>query len=99
MQYQAGWCSEHGSTVKSMADELKVLGFSTQAIKDFNDHWNEKLPKVDTWCVYPQYNRQLDKILPVKLSPIMPFIRVGFVHRRGRAHKRPKTSSDTHWSW
>lgn len=79
MQYQAGWCTEHGATVKSMSDELKALGFSTQAIKDFDEHWNEKLPRVDSWCVYPQYNQQLDKILPVKLTPSMPFVRVAFV--------------------
>lgn len=79
MQYQAGWCSSRENLVSSMMDELKVLGFSEAAQKDFSEHWNEKIPQEPVYCVYPQFNQQLDQALPITLSPAAPFTRVVFI--------------------
>ena len=93
MQFSAGWCVPREQLVQGMLGELKELGFSSAALKDFDEHWREKIPQEEAWCVYPQYNRQLDQALPVSLTPSAPFTRVVFVvvpHRR--EERRPASA-------
>jgi hypothetical protein len=79
MQYEAGWCTKKDELVTTMIKELSQLGFSTSAISDFREHWDEKIPELPTYCVYPQYNNELDKAMPVSITPRFNFIRVLFI--------------------
>lgn len=79
MQFEAGWCINRADLVRSMAGELIQLGFSPLAMSDFYEHWDQKNPDEPVFCVYPQYNKELDAALPIQVKPAVPFVRVLFV--------------------
>ena len=103
MQYRAGWCVDRERVVESMMKEIEALGFSKAAMKDFHEHWTEKIPQEPVYCVYPQYNDQLDAALPIKLTPEAPFTRVVFIlvphrsdERRPAAQMFPELPRNSH---
>jgi hypothetical protein len=79
MQFRAGWCVDRERLVEGMVQELRELRFSALALQDFKEHWNEKIPQEPVYCVYPQFNAQLDAALPVEITPQAPFLRVVFI--------------------
>lgn len=79
MQFEAGWCVRQDNLVKSMMGELIQMGFSQNALRDFQEHWDEKIPKEEIYCVYPQYNKELDAAMPISIEPVASFKRVVFV--------------------
>ena len=44
------------------------MKYSAIALQDFEEHWRVKIPEYPYYCVYPQYNSQLDPILPVEID-------------------------------
>lgn len=79
MQFEAGWCINREELVRSMVGELIQMGFSEQALSDFYEHWDHKIPDEPVYCVYPQYKKELDAALPIKITPETNFQRVLFV--------------------
>jgi hypothetical protein len=51
-----------------MLKDLKDLGHSALSLQDFEEHWRVKIPEYPFYCIYPQYNSQLDALLPVDIS-------------------------------
>ena len=37
-------------------------------MSDFEEHWRVKIPDYPFFCIYPQYNEQLDVAVPVALD-------------------------------
>ncbi len=93
MQFRAGWCVASEHLVEGMIGELRALGFSSLAMQDFKEHWQEKIPHEEqAWCVYPQFNQQLDQALPVSVTPKAPFTRVVFILVPQRREERRPAS-------
>ena len=74
-QFQAGVCTKRESLIEMMEEDLKALGHSKKSLNDFKTHWDVKIPRYDYYCLYPQYNQELDKAFPVKLSQDASFSR------------------------
>lgn len=65
LQYDDGICSSREIIIKIMLDDLKYQNYPKESLKDFDEHWNQKMPKIDYYCLYPQYNKQLDETYPI----------------------------------
>jgi len=68
MQFEAGVCTSRKEVITWMLQDLKELNYPTIALQDFEEHWNVKIPDLPFYCVYPQYNEQLDQSVPVKIT-------------------------------
>lgn len=68
MQFERGTCASREDTLKWMLEDLKIMNYPSIALQDFEQHWKVKLPPYPFFCIYPQYNQQLDEILPVTIS-------------------------------
>jgi hypothetical protein len=68
MQFEAGVCSTREDAIEWMLNDLAELKFSAIARQDFEVHWKVKIPDYPYYCIYPQYNQQLDEVLPVAFS-------------------------------
>lgn len=68
MQFEYGGCATRSEAIEWMLEDLKDLRFSPIARQDFDEHWRVKIPDYPFYCIYPQYNQQLDAALPVSIS-------------------------------
>lgn len=68
MQFEHGVCSTREGAIDFMMKDLKEMKFSPLALQDFEEHWRVKIPDYPFYCIYPQYNRELDPILPVEID-------------------------------
>lgn len=69
-QNQEGVCLERSKVVAYMVNYLKAQGFLADEIKDFQDHWGNRLPPVSkNFCIYPQGNSELDAVAELEVSP------------------------------
>jgi hypothetical protein len=48
---------------------LSLYGFSDKEKADFIEYWKEKLDKNTDYAFYPQTSKQLDKIMPLFITP------------------------------
>jgi hypothetical protein len=75
MQFQAGYCADRETVITMMLSDLKELKHSSISLQDFEEHWRVKIPNYPYYCVYPQYNKQLDEAFPVSITPKAEYIR------------------------
>jgi hypothetical protein len=68
MQFENGMCATREGAIQWMLKDLKDMRFSDIAMQDFEEHWRVKIPDYPFYCVYPQYNSQLDPVLPVEID-------------------------------
>ena len=68
MQFHHGQCATREAAIEWMLNDLKAMNYSVLAIQDFEEHWRVKIPEYPFYCIYPQYNRQLDDVLPVGIN-------------------------------
>lgn len=68
MQFDHGLCSTREAAIEWMLGDLKELKFPAIALQDFEEHWRVKIPDYPFYCIYPQYNRQLNDALPVGIT-------------------------------
>jgi hypothetical protein len=69
MQFERGLCLNREHTVAWMLKDLKAMKYPPIALQDFEEHWSVKIPKeYPFYCIYPQYNSQLDQALPIKIN-------------------------------
>jgi hypothetical protein len=68
MQFDHGVCATRLGAIEFMLKDLKEMKFSLIALQDFEEHWRVKIPAYPFYCIYPQYNHELDPALPVEIS-------------------------------
>ncbi|WP_408099019.1 hypothetical protein ACJVC5_08885 [Peredibacter sp. HCB2-198] len=68
MQFDHGMCSTREDAIAWMVKDLKELKHSDLSLQDFEEHWRVKIPDYPYYCVYPQYNRELDAAIPVEID-------------------------------
>lgn len=67
MQFEAGLCSSKDEAIEWMLKDLKEMGHSMVSLQDFEEHWRVKIPNYPYYCLYPQYNDQLDPLIPIEI--------------------------------
>ncbi len=68
MQFDHGVCVTRDGAIEWMMNDLKAMKYSAISLQDFEEHWRVKIPDYPFYCVYPQYNSQLDPILPIEIG-------------------------------
>lgn len=68
MQFSRGLCATREATIKWMLEDLTAMKYPAIALQDFEEHWNVKIPDFPFYCIYPQYNQELDAVLPVSIN-------------------------------
>jgi len=68
MQFSHGVCTTRAESIEWMIKDLGAMNFPAISLSDFEDHWRVKIPDYPYFCIYPQYNEQLDPVLPVQLD-------------------------------
>jgi hypothetical protein len=69
MQFDHGICLEKENLIPEMLTDLQKKSYPEEALKDFQEHWAQKIPNYPYYCVYPQYNQQLDSAMPIEVTP------------------------------
>lgn len=65
MQFEHGVCTSRDDAINWMLNDLKEMKYPAIALQDFEEHWRVKIPNYPYYCIYPQYNQQLNEALPV----------------------------------
>lgn len=68
MQFDHGLCTTRAEVIEWMLKDLKELNHSTLSLQDFEEHWRVKIPDYPFYCIYPQYNRELDASIPIEID-------------------------------
>lgn len=68
MQFTHGLCATREGAIDWMLGDLKEMKHSQTSLQDFEEHWRVKIPDYPYYCIYPQYNRQLDPVIPVEID-------------------------------
>lgn len=68
MQFENGICATREDAIQFMLKDLKDMNHSSISLQDFEGHWRVKIPDYPYYCVYPQYNRELDAALPIQID-------------------------------
>jgi len=68
MQFESGLCTSRADAIKWMLKDLEEMKYPAIALADFEEHWTVKIPNYPYYCIYPQYNNQLDALIPVGIS-------------------------------
>lgn len=68
MQFEQGLCATREAAISWMLKDLETLKHSSHSLQDFEEHWSVKIPSYPFYCIYPQYNKQLDPALPVAIK-------------------------------
>lgn len=93
MQFENGVCTTREGAIQWMMGDLKSMRYSDISLQDFDEHWRVKIPDYPYYCIYPQYNSQIDPVLPVEIKPEQnTFIRSLYVlvpHKKGPDAEEP----------
>ena len=68
-QDQHGFCTSKNDVIGKMARQLKEASFTGREIADFIEYWSVKLPKSNSYCVYPQDEHQLATVATFEVTP------------------------------
>jgi hypothetical protein len=69
LQMNHGACVEKTELLPLMTQDLERFKFSKEAVSDFKEHWNVKIPDFPYYCIYPQYTDVVNSIAPIKITP------------------------------
>lgn len=67
--YGSGWVLLHDTREAQFNDILTGYGFNDREIADFIDFWAKKLGDGVDYVMYPQLTEEVDKAMPIKVSP------------------------------
>lgn len=67
-QYEKGWCVDRENLKAFFEKNMALYHFSTSEIKDFVDYWIPLLTVDNFYCIYPQTNEIIDKIIQLDFS-------------------------------
>lgn len=70
MQFESGVCLEKENLIPEMLSDLSKKSFTKEALKDFTEHWSQKLPNYPYFCIYPQLNKQMNVLMPIDVTPV-----------------------------
>lgn len=82
LQNKEGFCVKHSELVPRMEAILYALEFNQNEVDNFFNYWTNKFsPDIASeFCVYPQSNLELDKIVKLNIAPTpKKILRVDFV--------------------
>lgn len=68
LQKENGFCVSQKNLFPKLIESLKALQFNKNEIDDFTSYWVWKMPKAESYCVYPQENPQMDQMAILKLN-------------------------------
>lgn len=69
MQWRAGKCVSESKLMPYLNNTLKQHGFNKNEINDFNEYWSFKIPSADEYCIFPQGNKELHRVVEVVTIP------------------------------
>jgi hypothetical protein len=69
LQWEKGYCVEEKSLMDRLNKDLVSSGFNRKEIDDFNEYWSFKMPSAENYCVFPQANEELDKVVKIMTTP------------------------------
>jgi hypothetical protein len=67
-QRKKGWCVAREDLKNFFKTNMKEYNFSAAETKDFTDYWIPLLTESDYYCIYPQTNMTLDRIIQLDFS-------------------------------
>ena len=70
-QYDSGWVVSKDSLSEFFSDNLTKAGFNNRERKDFLDYWTPKLVEYPYYLIYPQFSKEIEKVILLKFS-ILP---------------------------
>lgn len=70
LQMTESFCVKRSEAIAKMSDYLTQSGFSQRATKDFEEQWKTSLPPNESFCIYPQAEGDISKM--VSLKPTLP---------------------------
>lgn len=69
LQWERGNCVEEKNLMDSLNKTLISSGFNRKEIDDFNEYWSFKMPSADKYCIFPQTDKELDRVVKIKSTP------------------------------
>ncbi len=69
MQLSKGFCVAQRALLHTMNKWLELLNYNKAERKDFDSHWQVKIPSYPYYCVFPQTDKELNKAIPLKITP------------------------------
>jgi len=67
-QYATGWCIAQTDLRQFFERNMALYNFSDSEIKDFTDYWIPLLHETKYYCIYPQTNEIVDRIIQLGFS-------------------------------
>jgi hypothetical protein len=67
-QYSAGWIVAQDSLTSFFSNNLLSVGFNQRETKDFLDYWIPLLKTHAYYFIYPQFNRDIEQVIRIKVS-------------------------------
>ena len=67
-QYKQGWCVAKTDLKSFFEKNMAHYNFSTSEIKDYLDYWIPLLNDKDYYCIFPQTNKIIDRIIQLSFS-------------------------------
>lgn len=68
-QDETGFCGDRESSLAYMEDALSKRNFPNEAIRDFKETWQVKLPHHQKLCIYPQTEKELQNGVKLQFTP------------------------------
>ncbi|MAZ47243.1 MAG: hypothetical protein CME65_01690 [Halobacteriovoraceae bacterium] len=78
LQWESGKCVKDDELMGYLNNVLNQSGFRKKEIDDFNEYWSYKMPPGDSYCVYPQRNKELNKVARLETKPAAIINRLSF---------------------
>lgn len=69
-QYSMGECLEAQKLIPRMIKVLGELGHDEVSKNDFREHWSQKIPYSNRYCIYPQFNDELTSVADLQVSSL-----------------------------
>ncbi len=69
LQDSAGVCFPKEELMPNLTKMLKDKGFKPQEIQDFFVHWSVKMPRSNSYCVFPQEEEILNEVAALEITP------------------------------
>lgn len=67
-QYSMGECLEAKELIPRMIKLLGEQGHDEESKSDFREHWSQKIPYSNSYCIYPQFNKELTRVADLQIN-------------------------------
>ena len=69
LQNKSAFCVPKAELMPSLLNFLKSSRFKKNELEDFSAYWDKKFPPAERYCVYPQENDSIDRIVTLEVTP------------------------------